>query len=261
MKKKVYSLHSNDLNENKEIGLTNATCECPRGNHRCSHTAALYMHCRDNMSRTDVPCLWSAKKPLEAQGSFVNDVFQKSENYCPCTRVMNNEDIEWFKEQIAEHGNDTPTFWALSPEHKEEDLKLHVIDNILKENDFKNTTDKVSYCKSQTIVSLDQIKTISQLTVGQSKNDLWHILRKQKKLTSSLVDRIINEKRLAGVQSIMWGINNEMQASNTFEIKTGQSVKQCGLFLHENGILGASPDGPIDNDYIVEIKCPYSKNG
>ena len=30
-----------------------------------------------------------------------------------------------------------------------------------------------------------------------------------------------------------------------------------GLYLHESGLLGASPDGVAEN-YTVEIKCPYT---
>lgn len=31
-----------------------------------------------------------------------------------------------------------------------------------------------------------------------------------------------------------------------------------GLWLHSSGIIGASPDGLIGNDGILEIKCPFS---
>lgn len=42
-----------------------------------------------------------------------------------------------------------------------------------------------------------------------------------------------------------------------FESKTNSSVQECGIFLHESGLLGASPDGKIDDQKILEIKCPY----
>lgn len=33
------------------------------------------------------------------------------------------------------------------------------------------------------------------------------------------------------------------------------SIRPCGLFLHQSGVLAASPDGVIDDETIVEIKC------
>lgn len=43
------------------------------------------------------------------------------------------------------------------------------------------------------------------------------------------------------------------------EIKLGVNIQSCGLFVHRKlTFLAASPDGLIDNDGIVEIKCPAS---
>lgn len=39
----------------------------------------------------------------------------------------------------------------------------------------------------------------------------------------------------------------------------GQEIKSCGLFVDPvDNFLGASPDGVVDEDTIVEIKCPYT---
>ncbi|KAF4524632.1 hypothetical protein B566_EDAN014264 [Ephemera danica] len=39
----------------------------------------------------------------------------------------------------------------------------------------------------------------------------------------------------------------------------GKNIVECGLFIHpEHNFLAASPDGLIDDDTIVEIKCSYS---
>lgn len=35
------------------------------------------------------------------------------------------------------------------------------------------------------------------------------------------------------------------------------TVSPTGLWLHSSGILGASPDGLIGEDSIIEIKCPF----
>lgn len=44
-----------------------------------------------------------------------------------------------------------------------------------------------------------------------------------------------------------------------FKKKTGLIVDKCGLFVHPiHGFLGASPDGLVGEDSILEIKCPKS---
>lgn len=35
-------------------------------------------------------------------------------------------------------------------------------------------------------------------------------------------------------------------------------MEPTGLWLHPTGKLGASPDGLVGDDAIVEVKCPYS---
>lgn len=35
-------------------------------------------------------------------------------------------------------------------------------------------------------------------------------------------------------------------------------MSPTGLWLHSLGVLGASPDGLVGQDSIIEIKCPYS---
>lgn len=40
--------------------------------------------------------------------------------------------------------------------------------------------------------------------------------------------------------------------------KTGNQVDECGFFVHsEHDWLGASPDGTINNDGLIEVKCPF----
>ncbi|MNQ24563.1 YqaJ-like viral recombinase domain protein [compost metagenome] len=55
-----------------------------------------------------------------------------------------------------------------------------------------------------------------------------------------------------------WGVNNEDGAIWEFELETGLSHEKCGFFPFEDW-LGASPDGLIGEDAILEVKCPYGK--
>lgn len=36
-------------------------------------------------------------------------------------------------------------------------------------------------------------------------------------------------------------------------------VSQTGLWLDESGVLGASPDGLIVEDCVLEVKCPFTR--
>ena len=55
------------------------------------------------------------------------------------------------------------------------------------------------------------------------------------------------------------GIDLEPQARNMFMLETGLTVKQVG-FVEYNEYIGCSPDGLIDDDGLVEYKCPNDKN-
>ena len=41
-------------------------------------------------------------------------------------------------------------------------------------------------------------------------------------------------------------------------MQTGLPVEQTGLWLHESGVLGASPDGLVGKNNVLEVNCPYT---
>lgn len=71
-------------------------------------------------------------------------------------------------------------------------------------------------------------------------------------------------ERLTGKQSerfssaaMAWGTETEPQARAVYTLTTGNSVEETGFALHhEISDLGASPDGLIGEDGLVEIKAP-----
>ena len=53
------------------------------------------------------------------------------------------------------------------------------------------------------------------------------------------------------------GIEQEPFARVAYEVETGTDVEEVGFILHpELSFLGASPDGLVGDDGMVEIKCP-----
>ena len=71
--------------------------------------------------------------------------------------------------------------------------------------------------------------------------------------------RVMGEYDLSGVQAISWGITNEAEAIKAFETATEMAVKETGLWLHLSGILGASPDGLVGDNGLLEAKCPFKE--
>ena len=60
-------------------------------------------------------------------------------------------------------------------------------------------------------------------------------------------------------EAMQWGIDNEDQARVAYEIASGKFVDQIGFVDHQIiDWFGCSPDGLVDDDGLVEIKCPNS---
>ena len=57
--------------------------------------------------------------------------------------------------------------------------------------------------------------------------------------------------------AMQWGTDQEPFARAAYENATGVLVEECGLVLHpEISDSGASPDGLVNDDGLIEIKCP-----
>lgn len=64
------------------------------------------------------------------------------------------------------------------------------------------------------------------------------------------------ESEFTGNVATSWGQQNEDGAIYDFELKTGLSVEKCGFYTYGER-YGASPDGLINDDAILEVKCPF----
>lgn len=57
--------------------------------------------------------------------------------------------------------------------------------------------------------------------------------------------------------AMQWGTENEPFARAAYELKHDVSVEQVALIRHPEIVFsGASPDGLVNDDGLVEIKCP-----
>ena len=79
--------------------------------------------------------------------------------------------------------------------------------------------------------------------------------------TTSCASTVLNicQPKVLDTEAVRYGIAHENDAKMSLEGKLGKKIMPCGLFIYaEIPYSGASPDGLIDTDSIVEIKCPYS---
>jgi putative phage-type endonuclease len=66
------------------------------------------------------------------------------------------------------------------------------------------------------------------------------------------------EQEFVGNAATEYGRLHEPLAVMDYQSKTGNFVEECGFFVHPKyEWLGASPDGLVGDDTLVEIKCPF----
>lgn len=58
--------------------------------------------------------------------------------------------------------------------------------------------------------------------------------------------------------AMVWGTETEPVARLAYQLETGNEVEETGLWLHDTLPAGASPDGFVNHDGLLEIKCPNS---
>lgn len=62
-------------------------------------------------------------------------------------------------------------------------------------------------------------------------------------------------------KSLNWGTEVEEFARRAYELRTGNIVTLSPFVLHpDHDFIGASPDGLIDDDGGLEMKCPHSED-
>lgn len=121
-------------------------------------------------------------------------------------------------------------------------------------------------------VTIEDIARIEEETRKQGENEKWHTYRKNR-LTASNFHTICHlrvatmpsfAKTLLSRQSVSTratshGKINEKVALRQYSEKYALDVEECGLFINKDKpYLGASPDGLLGSETIVEIKCPYT---
>ena len=255
------------MDESNDIKSTE--CECPRGAFKCSHAAALFIHGIHNLSRTDIECQWKKKKSVTSVQS-VAEMFPPPKQYCPLSRQPTQDDRAALYKDLTEYGKFTGLCWLMSPEPAQHSLPITTVEEIIYSEEFlqvEGLQNQLGCLIARVKVQEAMIETVSQLTIGQRDNPSWHLIRKgrltasnfgcvmnAKRATPSLIKRLLGEYDLSRVKAVTWGVNNEEEGVKAFTRLTGQKVTDTGIWLDPSGILGASPDGLVGDDSVLEIK-------
>ncbi|XP_062601990.1 uncharacterized protein LOC134263634 [Saccostrea cucullata] len=220
--------------------VKDATCQCPMGQYKCHHVAAALLFGYKRASKTDIKCSW-LKHPKSAPPKSTVTI---AELYPPKQQDYNADD---------------PKTW----------LRKHLI------------------------ISPEKIMEAAFMTAGQRENSLWAAIRKYRftasnfgliigaarrnRLSESLKKRILSAYNLERRAPIQWGITHEKVGLEEYCKAGSVTVLPTGIWLHESGVLGASPDGFVQGDFpktnivhlqqkdqpskvpaIVEVKCPFT---
>lgn len=237
--------------------------------YKCSHAAALVIFGIHNISRTDVECQWrKVKGPATVKS--VEDMYPPPKDYIPLTRAVTDADRNWFRNELRTYGQFTGMCWLLSPEPEVQPLPVPSIEELILS--LVNQNLNVDFLLERLKISEDQQRAVEKATKGQRTNPVWHQLRKgrltasnfgavikAKRVSPSLIKRLMGMYELSGVQAINWGVVQEEEGIKAFEAAKQCKVVDSGLWLSRSGVLGASPDGLLGEDAILEVKCPYTQ--
>ncbi|KAJ8349317.1 hypothetical protein SKAU_G00244470 [Synaphobranchus kaupii] len=204
--------------------IASTSCECPRGSVKCSHSAALAIFAHHNLGPTDQECKW--KKPAgPKEVKSAQDLFPTSRSYDPLSRPVTDGDRQCLREELQKQSLFSGIGWLLSPEPPQQ-----ACDPVL------GAAVKAVICNLKHLghegillglqVPTNLQKAVERATVGQRDNPLRHSLQRGR-VTASNFGMILKVK------------------------------KESGLWLSPSGILGASPDGLVGDNALVEVKCPY----
>jgi len=100
--------------------------------------------------------------------------------------------------------------------------------------------------------------TASKVADLMAKTKSGYSTSRDNYMAQLVVERITNTKADSFSNSAMeWGTTQEPFARAAYEAFTGTMVEEIGFVQHPKiEWAGASPDGLIDDDGLVEIKCP-----
>lgn len=282
----IYSFVAAAKSRNKEYGakakleknghILQATCECPVGDGfsaSCKHIAAMmyaleffYSAGELLLWRAPTECLqsWLQPKPGRHAGHAKAGHLSKRMPKKITIKVKPNLNTIISKSTNADLGIGIQTFRQ----------KVNV-NAMCQDHDYLDVDPVVKFCDNINKISLTQINTLKNKTIGQAKSCLWWNARKSrisgsvagcicktvrnKNFSKCYAQSIVSPRHFSNA-AMKWGKNNEMRAIAQYEKTTGSKITKLGFCISSKyNFFGSSPDGISDDGEIVlEVKCPYS---
>ena len=102
--------------------------------------------------------------------------------------------------------------------------------------------------------------TASRVADVIAKTKTGYSTSRENYMTELALERLTGQRQEAFTNAAMqWGTETEPLARAAYEAKTGEIVDEVGMIAHPRiAMSGASPDGLINGDGLLEIKCPNS---
>jgi len=103
--------------------------------------------------------------------------------------------------------------------------------------------------------------TASRIADVMAKTKTGYGASRENYLMELALERITNAQAPSFMNAAMqWGVDQEPAARSAYEATTGNFVTEVGMIDHPTiPMSGASPDGFVGDDGLIEIKCPESK--
>lgn len=100
--------------------------------------------------------------------------------------------------------------------------------------------------------------TASKMADLMAKTKTGYSASRANYMAQLIVERLTGQKQESYTNAAMaHGTETEPQARAAYELETGNQVKEVGFVDHPViSMSGASPDGLINDDGMIEIKCP-----
>jgi len=102
--------------------------------------------------------------------------------------------------------------------------------------------------------------TASRVSDVIAKTKTGYSTSRENYLIEIALERLTGTRQESYTNDAMkWGTETEPLARATYEAATGKFVDEVGMIAHPTiAMSGASPDGLVDIDGQIEIKCPNS---
>lgn len=102
--------------------------------------------------------------------------------------------------------------------------------------------------------------TASRVADVIAKTKAGYSASRENYLVELALERITGTRQESFTNDAMrWGTDNEPLARAAYEAHTGELVEEVGMVAHPRiEQTGASPDGLVGSDGLIEIKCPNS---